>query len=838
MKKCDMCNIEYEEGKYCEKCGSDLEEIVEKVEEKMTEKTPLASNEMTEEVSEDSTQDDKESAPSNSNEIEEVTEEVSQDDKVSDVTVNETNDSTDSEEKQRDFSTTPSAPLEMTEEASSASNKMTEDTAEKAPVVSEEVTKELTPKEAKQKAKEDAKKAKEEAKKAKEEAKKQKQEEKAAKAQAKLDKKQAQIDAKIKKQEEKEAKAKAKAEKKAAKAEKKANRKFKKTRRVLWILLFVIILIIALFAWYLGHSQIDNTFEKGNTSINTVLELIANDDDMDGKVKVDYDIFNNVINETVDFKELDVISMATIENGYFSKVDKKFVLTLHSTLGRTSLLLDADTEIDEGKVNMTLDNARLGNLHLIVPSSMVELPIEQSFDLPQFVWLEIDDVDLKKDNVALEYKLNVKKINNDFKALNIDVEPELLTYLKGAGINLPAADIIFKAVKDEDYSYTEEDVYAILQAFVEDGEDITNWVIVVPENLEDDFIAISNIIVGKEKTEENLKKAKKEQKKILKDFDTFVNNEKESALRDASIVAFENIEAYHTNAGFPAYYYGDKGKVFSQTLHEFIDLEDIAEELPNVKNYKLYANGNKAILATEVGKDVWYIKQGSDKIKKESKKKFLKAINYDEEKEYTAEIPQYGIDVISPFANAVIKKEAYTNNDDLEIKYLAYDDKYGIMIACLHNEPEIAPKYYLLANNSNEWKVIDIFDDTENLGKELLEEISSGEVSPQLLPRYEMQDFERGFLKTADRKAIKKLLNENEKITYYTMINDNIYIITEDENADVTRYIMPNGVDGEMIEINERKGVEAYIKDLSGSKEYDNYKPEFMFNQVASFFNE
>ncbi len=860
-----MCNIKYEDGKYCEKCGSDLEEIVEAQNTSDSTEIPAETQVATTDVQEeneqtsDSVEEDSvtvdDSTASKLAETNEDATDSSQNEVVVTETANktecekvnkeevpepveETNDNAKSEEtndSEKEIEVTGNSVKENNENTdnSSQDDKTEETTA------TEEPNPELTPKEAKQKAKEEKKKAKEEAKKAKEDAKKQKQEEKAAKVQAKLDKKQAQIDAKIKKQEEKEAKAKAKAEKKAAKAEKKANRKFKKTRKVLWALLFIIIIVIALFAWYLGHSQIDNQFEKGSTNINTVLELIANDDDFDGKIKIDYDIFNNVINEAVDFEELDVISMATIENGYFSKEDKKFVLTLHSTLGRTSLLLDAETELNDDKIAMTLDNARLGYLHLIIPSSLANLPIEQSIDIPEFVWVKIDDIDLKKDAVELEYTLNIKKINNDFKALNIDVEPELLTYLTESGINLPASDIIFKAIKDDEYSYTEEDVYGILKAFAEDGEDIVNWTLVVPENLQDDFITISNIIVGADKTKEALKKTKDDKKKLLKDFDEFVNDEKESALRDASKMAFKNLKDYHTDNGFPAYYYGDKGKVFSQTLHEFLDLEDVADKLPESNNFELYAQGDKAILAAEVGKEIWYIKEGSNKIKKEAKKKFFKSINYDENKEYTAMLPEYDMDIFMTFAETIFKKEGYNKNEDqIEMRYLAYDDRYAIAVASLYNEPEIAPKYYLVKNIESSWKVIDIFDDTQKLGDELLEEIKSGEISPQLLPKYEMCDFERGFLKTAGRKAITKELKDDEKIKYYTMVDNNIFIIVENEDGDAKHYIMPDGVDGDMIEMNKRDGLEAYIKELSGTKEYKNYKPEFMFNQLSSFFSE
>ncbi len=781
MMICNLCGIKYEDGDTCEKCGSSLEVFSE--------------------ASETSNNED---AETNSSPLEKTEEE--------ETTVNA---------------------LEEKEEIA----KELENQAENPEVaVKEEEV--LSPKEARKKAKEEQKLAKAEAKRIKEE-------EKAAKLQAKLDKKQAALEAKMKKQEEREAKAKAKEEKRIRKAEKKANRKFKKTRKFLWFLLLLIVILIGTSIWYLGHSEIENTYTEGDANTATILKLIAEDKELNGKVKVGYDDFNTILNNEVDFSKVDVVSMATVTNGYYSSEEKRFVISLSSFLGETSLLLEAEIELEGNKVMMSLDEARLGMWKLPIPQSMAKTPIEQSFDLPQFAWIKIIDIDLEKDGVELDYKFNIDKINDDFKALNSELDPKLASYIENSKIKLPASEIILQKLSDEDYIYTEKDVQGILEAFEKDGENIANWSLILPEKLKDDFIDLSNIIAGEKKTKEKVNNSKEERQKLLENYETFMNDEAESDITATAKIVFENLKTYHDIAGVPSYYYGDKGKLYSQTLQEFISLDmisvDLDENLKDLedKNYKLYAFANKAILARESDKDILYVEEGETEVKKMNKKKFFELIDYKDKIKHTAETPKYQEEALD-FAKAIKEEENYGDNDMLEIMFLSHDNQYAIAIGFLINNPEIAPKYYLMSNKEGAWQVINSFDENQRLGEELIQEIISGEISPQILPKYEMADFERGFLSTADRKAIEEKLNalspSKSKITFYSKIDDNIYLVAKDENDEYIKCIMPNGIEGDIKKLNPEGSLASYVDELSPKEDYDNYKPEFIFKQIPGFF--
>ncbi len=792
MKVCKKCNIEREVGEFCDQCGSKLETINEE-------------------------QTDSETSPKE-NENLETTESIKTDDYgVIDLSDDETEE------------------VQIVEDAVIELDSDKEEITEPTEIITEEEKKRL--KEEKQKEKEKKKQEKEKKKQEKEALKKAKEDEKAAKAQAKLDKKQAQLEAKMKKQEEQEAKRKAKEEKKRIKAEKKANRKFKKTRRALWIILILILIILGLFIWYLGHSQIDDNYTESDANVNVVLEMIANDSDFNGKIMVDYDDFNSILNNNVDFSEMDAITAATIVNGYYSPENKNFVITLHSFLGTTSLLLDMDDDFSDDSMNLTLDNPKLGYLKLPVPSSLAKTPIEQSVDLPKFTWVTIEDIDFEKDGVEIEYDFDTKNINTDLKLLNEALKPELIKYLDESNIKLPGVHVLVKArEKGDGYEFTDDDIQSILYEFSKDKENIVNWTVIMPENLSKDIVNLSNLFNGEEKTQELLKKINTDKKELLNGFNDFVTDEIEDTLKDSSTVVFEKLKSIHKEKGVPSYYYGDKGHLYSQTLEQFISLEDLLEDLGDDNKFKLYAFGNKAILASIVDNEIWYVIEGKDEVKKTSAKDFVSEIKLKKGVKLNRRVlGENDVNEANTFAQAIISYEGYVLGDMLELNYLAYSDNYALAIASLYNKPKLAPQYYLLKNDGG-WEVIDSFAEDQSIGMELIEEFESGEISPQILPKYEMADFEIDALSTKERKKIKKLLPEDCDILDYAKVENNILIRAETAPMNISTFLFPYGTDGDYATFKDGEKVSEMVKKLRPNAKFVNYKPEFIFNSTGSIF--
>ncbi|MDO4772722.1 MAG: hypothetical protein Q4A72_04080 [Bacillota bacterium] len=661
--------------------------------------------------------------------------------------------------------------------------------------------------------------------------------EKEAIKQAKEERKQAALDLKQQKEQAKIDKKKAKEEMKRLKAEKKARRKFKKLRKALWIIFFLVLILIGASAWYLGHSQIAYKPEHNDKSVETLVKAIANDDEKDRKVILSYEDFNSVLNNNVDFAPQQLIRFTKVTEGYYSPVDKKFVLTLESFLGKTSLLFDGKPQVSEGVMNLELKNPKLGNWKLPLPNSAVHAPITKEVVLPDLAWVRIEDIDFEEEGVQFIYDFNADKVNDELIKLRSKLDPEMLAYMNDTEMKLPASKIIFDKDLDKNHRFKDKELRAILKEFSESPADIINWTLVVPKDMQDEFLALSNAIYGKENTANAEKKLKNRKKGLAKDYDKFVSEEAEKALTQWSQDASDAIRKLHDKYGVPTSYFGDKGHLYSRTLQMYLDFEDLGFTDENADKFTLYGYGRKAILATEVEEEIWYITEGEKKIEKEDKKLFLKKINYSESPETdSAMVPKLDALEIQPFANAIIREERLGKSDELGIKYLAYTKDYALAIGFLRNRVELAPRYFLFDKKGGTWRVIDSFDDTKFIGDELTEEITVGELSPTLLPKYEMADFKRGILSTADRNNITSKLPEGYEIVYHAWEDQNIYIIAKDENGATVEYLFPNGSTGDAVAISTSTNLSDAVAKLSGKSEFPEYKPEFLFDQVNTTF--
>lgn len=635
-----------------------------------------------------------------------------------------------------------------------------------------------------------------------------------------------------------EDKKRAKEELKRIKKEKKANRKFKKLRRTLKVLAVLIFLFFGGILWYLGHSEISPGFTGTGGGTEKILLAISEDRSKEGKVLLPYEDFNKIIRGKFDPKLIDAVSMATIENAFYSEKEERFVFTLKHLLGKTSLLFEAKANYDGERFMLELSNPRLGSWKLPIFSSSVPKLIKKEVPFPQVGWLKMRDISFESDGLRIIYDLDSDRINEDFELLKRELSEEKAAYLLSSEIKFPAAEIIFENLFGEKRTrFKDEEIRSILAEFLIHPDQIVNWTMLASGEAEDSFIELSNVIYGEENTENALINLRKKKKELHRDYDNFMTDKIEAKLIEQAKMSFDAIFTLHKKAALPSYYYGDGGRLYSQTMQRHLKLEDLGIIDEDDFSAKLYAHGNKAILALDFDNEIWYVKEGDKKIKKENKKAFFKKIHYKDEKRLEGvNKPSLDVHEAIPFANAILSKEGYGSQDLLELRFLSHDDKYAIAIGALKNKPENAPKHYLLEGKDGTWKVIDIFSEQKKLGTELIEEIASGEISPRLLPEVEMADFKRETLSNQELRDLMQRFPEHTVLNYHAIEDGNIYIELKQGDGKVAEFLLTEGIKGKMEQISSGKDRARAIQLLKGKKEFANYKPLFMFRQVNSVF--
>ncbi len=210
----------------------------------------------------------------------------------------------------------------------------------------------------------------------------------------------------------------------------KNSRKKGKGKKIFWTILIIILLILGFGIYYVGHSQIDDKFVAvDEIDIEEVLEnVISESDFLEGKILISYADFNQILNEAVDFEEIDAISAATIKDAYYSAIEKKFVITLHSYFGNTSLMFDPVAKVEENKLKLSLINPKLGKWHIPLPINVEKL--RKEYVLPESDYIEMEALSFPSSGVELDFRFKIEEIALLIESQKDKVKEILVEYIE------------------------------------------------------------------------------------------------------------------------------------------------------------------------------------------------------------------------------------------------------------------------------------------------------------------------------------------------------------------------------------------------------------------------
>ncbi len=210
-----------------------------------------------------------------------------------------------------------------------------------------------------------------------------------------------------------------------------SNKKKKMTGlKVFLTILIVVLIIIGFGIYYLGHSQIEDKFvSKNEINVEEMLnEVLDKSDFWEGKIVFDYDNLNQLLNFFVDFDEIDAISAATIKNGYYSTKENKFVLSLHTYFGDTSLLLDPIVKVEGAIVKLSVKNLSLGKWHIPLPINTEKF--DREIQIKESDFFELESVTFTKKGLEFDFGFKMKEIKLLLSTQKDKIEKLLIEYME------------------------------------------------------------------------------------------------------------------------------------------------------------------------------------------------------------------------------------------------------------------------------------------------------------------------------------------------------------------------------------------------------------------------
>lgn len=609
----------------------------------------------------------------------------------------------------------------------------------------------------------------------------------------------------------------------------------KKASSKAWLAIVgVLVLFFIVFAggtlYYLGHSEVivNNLVRNNSKEGFKVVDLLM--ESVEGEkidIKLSYRNIKPLIDNQFKFEKTRVLGFFETEEVYFDSDEKKVVVSVSSPLGSTSLILEPNIEVEREKITVSLKSPKLGSWRIPLPEKIIEVEnFRWVFEQSKFVFATIDSITLENNHIHIKGKTDVEKINQMFLEVRKQSDPFAVEYINDEeSKRLPAYELILTYEENGNWK-------DIIFSWLKYGYDVPNWLYFVKnENLED-YLKFQSLIYSddvNQKVQKNVQKVLESKDELEEKYQKYREERLRAQMIEDAAILFQNAYSYHKEKGVPAYFLASKGKLYSQTLREYITMDKLK---PNSDNrwdgYEIYAYGTEAIVALNFQDQVWYIKESSkDNILDKPKKEFLKGIKYDPNYANGDFLLRRGDSTRTEIAKVISANLGVAVSGDVFIQYLAADGNFAFAIA----SPDYArqqPEQFFLQKVNGKWQLMRKFSERESIRSVMSKEIGHQNFNVCILPPFETADFQRNYLGEYDLRTYEWAYyyetGYDKAINYYSSVGGNT-VITFDADS---KFLYVNG---KRYHVLKSEKSSEYYQYLNPHGNYSNYRPTYIFYQ-------
>ncbi|RRD96480.1 hypothetical protein EII17_00540 [Clostridiales bacterium COT073_COT-073] len=601
--------------------------------------------------------------------------------------------------------------------------------------------------------------------------------------------------------------------------------------RIAMTFLVLVLVILGGTAYYLGFTAVKADY--GQKSEAKVYWLQSLEEGLAGD-KVDmflsYGDINEEIKEKIEIAEIAGYGFKA-EEIYYHPAMRKLIVTLSNPVGKTSLLADPMISVSKSKIRIWLENIKLGKWGLPVPERF--LPSEQitwNLEVPKNDLISVKEILFTDKGLNIKGEWNKEFLEEELLAIQQNLTVGKLKYLEQEkGIRLPA----YQEVLDYQAGDNLQDV---MKALIKSYEQLPTWFYVLDPARQEKYLSELKIFLPEAKFKELMqeqKAAASQAKNLEKEYQTYLEDEIKNNLIKAGLQIFQAMEDYHRQKGVPFYILNSRGKAYSQTLQEYMDLQQFFKDETGV--YELYAESGNPIVGAEFNGRFWYVTAAApEQVEVEDKAEFLRAINYQEGEDSPATLLARGNYDRTEIAEQI---GYYLHcEDSIFIEYLAMADNYAFLVASPDYAPQVTYQF-LLKKEYGYWEVKDEIDPYQkSLRQYLLYYYPREELNVRIFPPFEIADFVKDYLGAVHFDAIRSNLFYSTEfgskfqevaaapVNYYSRVGGNVFVTY---NAD-HKYLF---VGSKIYNIPSNEAMKNYFSLLQPHPEYPNYYPTFIFYQ-------
>lgn len=614
--------------------------------------------------------------------------------------------------------------------------------------------------------------------------------------------------------------------------------KNKKTKRTITAS-FLLACVLFLFAYFLIHSEISmprSTTAEHESFLITELINRMKVNDNDFEIHISSEEVAHFLSQKINLNEISLLGYQPLYL-YFHKDLSKYIIPLRSPLGKTTLLLESDIQVEKDILKFRFKNPRVGKFQIPIPTFLFSHSnLEWIIPSEALPFAKITSVNQSEKSVSLKGTLNKNYILERVQVIKQSINPDFAYFLESSQKKFLPAYLDFQAL-DNNSSIGET-----LKSFTNDTSNLINWFYIIPDNIfESEIISVLSKLLTIEENnylEDLLKQSSSSKQKLESDYITYAEKELKNRIINSANITFQSLANLHINNGVPAYYLASHGNVYSQTLQKYITLEELFPYTNESEQFNLYANGTDILFGKIVGKDFWYVEESNPyELTIHNHELLLKELNYTP----LETLPNNSTPILVERGNAerssiakIVSK--YLNcMDSIFVNYLSISGNDGFLIATPDTDLQSSFQF-LLKKENGVWQIIKAMSEIDNVRIELEQEIRDQSFDVRILPPYEITDFKRDYLNQSDLELMPNFLYYDDifgysfrevldkSINYYSAVNSNLYITYDAEHKYLINRL-------HKIIVPKDKKTRNYFSYLIPHSEHPKYYPTFLFYQ-------
>ncbi len=301
----------------------------------------------------------------------------------------------------------------------------------------------------------------------------------------------------------------------------------------------------------------------------------------------------------------------------------------------------------------------------------------------------------------------------------------------------------------------------------------------------------------------------------------------------------ESIKKIHTENGLPIYTVASNGKLYSVTMQKYLTLEDL--NVKDINADELYAVDNSICLGEKLAGEFYYATYSaeagfSELMTTSDKQSFLQKVNYKDLPLGEATLLAEGDADRQQIYDLIIGDKA--DVAAVYFRYLSSDGKNAFAIWSPQNNYQSIQYSYLQKTDEGVWQSKYHYEGDIDLNIMIKDIVSTDSHNLAVIPSVNPADFSTQLYDQSELDQIsdyfiaKNIVAKNEKLNYFSRINDNAYL----EFSGKTRVLILFRPESkiaydEIIELDSNQPNRYYYNKLKGLPEYANYYPIYLFTQ-------